>query len=343
MRCTSPRTVGFKSDGKTLCWSPKSYSKEFATFQIPCGKCISCRLENARQTAIRCVHEASMYENNSFITLTYSEENLKSEKLQYLDFQLFIKKLRNHIFETKLKERFPNVSSQIERRRLFNDTNKSSRLEFIEQTRISVFVAGEYGDRKKRPHWHALVFNWRPSDCLPKYTSDRGDQVYCSETLSSLWPQGISEIGQITFESAGYCARYASKKLSHGKDGTHDFEPISRRSSKNAIGKRWIEKFWPDVFNHGFIVLPNGTTCGIPRYYEKWLKRYKPAEWTHYITTTKLKIMEDARLKEQKISNEEKIINLKRSGLKGLQTKRAHAKNQILKQKFENLQKHLKL
>lgn len=342
MRCTSPRTVGFNSDGKTLCWSPKRYSKEFATFQIPCGKCISCRLENARQTAVRCVHEASMYENNSFITLTYSEENLKSEKLQYLDFQKFTKDLRTKLFQDLLNKIFPNQPQKLQRS-LWNTFSKERKKELYEPIRISIYVAGEYGDKKKRPHWHALLFNWRPNDLVLKYTSDRGDQIYSSTILDSLWPHGISELGSITFESAGYCARYASKKLAHGKDGTHNYEPISKRSSKNAIGKKWIEKFWPDVFNHGYIVLPNGTTCGIPRYYEKWLKRYKPAEWTHYITTTKNKIMEGARLKEEKISNEEKLTNLKRSGLKGLQIKRTHAKNRILQQKFDNLQKHLKL
>ena len=39
---------------------------------IPCGTCIGCQLERARQWAMRCVHEAQMHERNSFVTLTYS-------------------------------------------------------------------------------------------------------------------------------------------------------------------------------------------------------------------------------------------------------------------------------
>ena len=69
---------------------------------------------------------------------------------------------------------------------------------------------------------------------------------------------GNTELGSVTFESAGYCARYSAKKLVHGKDDEHDFNPISKKSSKHAIGKTWLEKFWPDVFNHGHLVLPNG-------------------------------------------------------------------------------------
>lgn len=81
MRCTSPFTVGFQSDGKTLSWTAKNRSWEFPTFQLPCGKCIECRLEYARQWAVRCVHEAQMHSRNAFITLTYSDEHLKKKSL----------------------------------------------------------------------------------------------------------------------------------------------------------------------------------------------------------------------------------------------------------------------
>lgn len=43
---------------------------------LPCGQCIGCRLERSRQWAIRCAHEASLYEENCFITLTYRDEDL---------------------------------------------------------------------------------------------------------------------------------------------------------------------------------------------------------------------------------------------------------------------------
>ena len=34
--------------------------------QVPCGKCVGCRLDKSRKWAIRCVHEASLYNNNCF-------------------------------------------------------------------------------------------------------------------------------------------------------------------------------------------------------------------------------------------------------------------------------------
>ena len=73
MRCSFPRKVGFLPDGKTITFSYKESSLEFAHFQLPCGKCLACRLERARQWAVRGFHEAQMHPHSSFITLTYAD------------------------------------------------------------------------------------------------------------------------------------------------------------------------------------------------------------------------------------------------------------------------------
>ena len=65
---------------------------------LPCGRCIGCRLEKSRQWAIRCVHEASMYDQNCLLTLTFDDEHLNEKRtLVKRDFQLFMKKLRKHV------------------------------------------------------------------------------------------------------------------------------------------------------------------------------------------------------------------------------------------------------
>lgn len=346
MRCTSPKTVGFYSDGKTICFSKKKYSKQYPPFQIPCGKCISCRLENARQTALRCVHEASMYEKNSFITLTYDENHLGDNKLRYKDFQLFVKKLRSHIYDNELKKIFPKQTSQMERRSAARSLTKQARKNIHERISISIYCAGEYGDRGKRAHWHALIFNWEPSDKVYKYQNELGDVAFSSATLTDLWGQGLCEFGSVTFKSASYCARYATKKLAHGPDDSHPYAPISRRSCKNAVGKKWLEKNWRDVFTHGYIIFFDGqkyVQCGIPRYYEKWFKKTHPEEWIRYVTQTKQKIIDSAILKESKISLEEKKVNLKRSSLKGLQIRRNKVREKILEKKTKEIQHYQKL
>lgn len=311
MRCTSPRTVGFQADGKTISWSPKNTSKEFATFQLPCGKCIECRLDYARQWAVRCVHEAQMHEKNSFITLTYADQHLKSPKLIYSDFQKFMRRLRK-----------------------------------TQNAPIGVFVTGEYGEKTKRPHWHAIIFNWSPNDQTYFRSNHRGDKIYSSKTLETLWPHGKCELGSVTMESAGYCARYAAKKLVHGQDQTHDFHPISKKSSKHAIGKKWLEKFWPDIFNHGYAILIDGSKSAVPRYYEKWLKKNQPEAWQGYVTERKIENCKRAEDAAKKVSEEyttmlrERNANGPRSNpLTPNQTR----KKIKVKQFNEQLQKFLKL
>lgn len=280
MSCTDPRTVGFMSDGKTLSWSPKTYSKEYSTFQLPCGKCIECRLAYARQWAIRCVHEAKMHEENCFITLTYDDKHLESPKLIYEHFQIFMQSLRD-------ADRYKLTKQGLEPRN------------------IGFMVTGEYGEKNKRPHWHAIIFNWAPPDAQELRKSERGDNVYTSKILSAMWGRGICEFGTVTLESAGYCARYSAKKLVHGPDGSHEWEPISKKSSKYAIGKRWLEKYYKDIFVLGKLHIDEkGQTCPIPRYYEKWFKEHHPEEYLCYITSTKSKIQSEAQIRAEKDEKE---------------------------------------
>lgn len=331
MRCLNPRTVGFKADGKTIAWSYKECSKEYAPFQLPCGKCIECRLEYARQWAVRCVHESKVHENNCFITLTYNDENLP-EKLKYEDFQKFMKDLRSKVYYDYCKKH------NIEPKAL----TKEGRKALSQKLEIGMFVTGEYGDIKKRPHWHVLLFNYQPDDMVFKYSNERGDRVYESETINKLWGKGMTDIGSVTFESAGYVARYAAKKLTHGNDG-HEYEPISKKSQKNAIGKRFLEKYYKDIFNIGYVVMDSGQTMPIPRYYLKWLEKNKPDEYRIYLETHKAKQV--SNITKKQIKEEQKLIesNNKRPLGKGALISRNKVKTTITKERFKRLQEYKKL
>lgn len=300
--------VGFLPDGKTLTWSPKTASLEYVPFQIPCGKCIACRLNHARDTATRCVNEASLHKENSFITLTYSDEHLVSKKLIYKDFQDFMSRLRISRHRTLEKQK--------------------------EKDKISFLVTGEYGEKTKRPHWHAIIFNWRPKDSEPLYKNFNGDQCYTSKELDSLWGKGRTEIGDVTLLSAGYVARYATKKLVHGKDGEHEFNPISKRSVRPAIGKRFIERYYKGIFNLGRIVLSGGKEVPIPRYYERWLQKVHPDIHKEYIVGTRQKAINAAVRSAEADALEEWLQNEKRDLLKeGLVKTSAQMRKEILTQK----------
>ncbi len=310
MQCTSPRNAGYEPDGVTVTFYNNKISKEYVTWQVPCGKCLDCRLAHAKEWAIRSVHEAKMHEENCFITLTYDDQHLESPKLIYRHWQEFMWKLRSKLRRADI------------------------------DTPISVSVVGEYGEANKRPHWHALLFGWKPKDLEYLRTSDRGDKIYKSATLEALWGKNDTdkkpnEIGEVTFESAGYVSRYNAKKLIHGKDHEHDYHPIARKSSKYAIGKKWLEQNYKDLFTHGYLVLDNGLKHSIPRYYEKWFKENHPEEYLHYVTEVKHYNIQKAI--DGKVPDQIRSSNRPRSMTQN------EIKNFITRKKFKQLQANLKL
>lgn len=307
MECSSPLSASFDSDGR-ITFSAKNASCEYVPFRVPCGKCLACRLNRAREKAVRAFHESQMHDSSMFLTLTYNDEHIGDSRLHYRHFQLYMKKLRKRT------------------------ANK-----------LTYMVTGEYGEQTKRPHWHAIIFGYEYPDKKRVRSTELEHSVYESRLLESDWPLGFCEFGGVTIDSASYVARYAAKKLVHGHDQDHDFHPIHRTSGRNALGKRWIEKYHEQTFTHGYVRLPNGEKTGIPRYYKDWYKKHHPNKWLRYVTEVQPLVQELA------VKNEERDLAI---WLRNLEDKRglgpdplrqSKVKEYILSKKFERLQKELKL
>lgn len=310
MRCINPLKASQNHKGDIV-YSSRKAIPGLVGFEFECRKCLPCRLNLAREKAIRCWHEAKMHPNNIFLTLTYAEEHLESNKLIYRDFQLFMKSLRE----------------------------KQSR---INDNKITFMVTGEYGEENKRPHWHAILFNYIPQDAQYFRSTKLGEKVYKSKELEDIWKKGMVEFGSVTMDSASYVARYAAKKLVHGKDEEHDYHPIHKTSSARGIGFPWIEKNYKHTFENGFVILPNGQQSKIPRYYVDWCKKNKPKLYEHYVTEVRPKIEKLASEKERR---EELIYLSNMLTYKGGRAPltRNQVKLTILKSKFKRLQEKLKL
>lgn len=318
MQCISPRKLSFDREGNKT-YSSKKALPGLLPVVHPCGKCLPCRLLKAKEKATRCVHEAKMHEKNIFLTLTYSDEHLTSPKLQLRDMDLFLKRLREHINR--------NATTDEEKKAL----------------RISYMYTGEYGELTKRPHWHIIIFNYEPSDKKypehRKHQDDLGNLIWTSDTLSMLWGKGTIEFGAVTFESAGYVARYAAKKLVHGHDQDHDYHPIHNTSKGRAIGRTWIEKYYRHTFENGFVII-NEKPAKIPRYYVDWAKKHQPSLWKRYVTELRPELERKA---EQKARKEElEHFNEVFNG-SPLKLSKQLVKFTILNQKFKQLQEKLKL
>jgi len=218
--------------------------------QVPCGGCLGCRLERSRQWAVRCVHEAKMHENNSFVTLTYDPENIPLHgSLDRKAFPGFVKRLRKRIADR------------------------------TEGAGLRYFHAGEYGTNTRRPHYHAIIFGYGFPD-KSKWTERHGNVVYRSDELEEVWGLGMCEIGSVTFGSAQYVAKYIVDKVTGDAATTYYPAGISPEfatmSTKPGIGKPWYDKWKKDVYPSDQVVV-DGKVSKPPRYYDKLLEAEDPA------------------------------------------------------------------
>lgn len=213
----------------------------------PCGQCIECRLDYARQKAVRAEHEWRLWSathDSSFLSLTYSDSNLPAgNTLVKRDLQLFMKRLR--------KERGDGIR----------------------------FIAcGEYGDTTLRPHYHVILFNVGFSDKRRCGSGKAGDPIFNSESLDKIWALGHAVIGSVSFDSIAYVAKYVNKKVTgdaakdHYGDRVPEFGTCSRRP---GIGSAWFLKYHEEMYNSDSCVV-KGKEVKVPRYYDEKLAKLDP-------------------------------------------------------------------
>lgn len=244
------------------------------TYKLPCGQCTGCRLERSRQWALRCIHEAQMHTYNSFITLTYDDEHLpENGTLRHRDFQLFMKRLRKTLLPGR-KAALQSPSGTL-----------------LSNGEIRFYMAGEYGDKLGRPHYHAAIFGLDFADKQYLRTTGAGFKLYRSPTLEKIWTLGHSSIGAVTFESAAYIARYIMKKITGDLAEKH-YEKINEHgeiikikpeyncmSRAKGIGSQWLDEYAADAYPQGKITLRGGLASNTPRFYDKRYKKTNPTEY----------------------------------------------------------------
>lgn len=244
--------------------------------EVPCGQCIGCRLEKARQWAVRLVHEAQFHDFRWFLTLTYDDEHLPvNGSLDKRHFQLFMKRLRK--------------------------ANPSARIRYMH--------CGEYGEQTFRPHYHAIIFGVDFPDRKRYSENSRGDTIWTSATLDSLWSHGECKIGGFSYDSAGYVARYVLKKVT-GADSVEFYRridpgtgeviqlqpPYVTMSLKPGIGKEWYDAFASDVFPSDRVVI-RGQEATPPKRYCVWQESSDPEGFA------KLKLKRRAAMARDKANN----------------------------------------
>ena len=256
MACYKPLSGYRAKDGRLR---PNTLKGTDHYLEVPCGYCIGCRIDRARDWKIRMYHESQMHEGNSFITLTYADKYLPpNQSLELAHFQKFMKRLRKNL-----------------------------------GTRIRFFHAGEYGGEKGepigRPHYHAIIFGHDfTDDREPAMKGNQGHTFYRSPELEKAWPFGFSTIGDVTPETCGYVAKYMFKKMvgdlaethyaridqetGEMKPVTHEYATMSRMP---GLGYSFFQKYWKDIYAIDACVI-KGKENPVPRYYDRLLERKDP-------------------------------------------------------------------
>lgn len=281
---------------------------EWNSIEIPCGQCIGCRLEYSKQWAIRCVLEAKLYKYNYFITLTYSPEHIPTvphidkETGEYIDMaslkkrdiQLFLKRLRKHF-----ADKYQHVG-------------------------IRFYLCGEYGENTERPHYHAIIFNLPLNDLKPYFINHEHQQIYTSETIDKLWGLGITSVGEVTYQSAAYVARYILKKQKGKNENELSRLPEFTQMSRNpGIGTEYFNLKKDEILKYDEIILPvrGGKVTSImpPKWFDILTEREDP---------DKLKVIKEQRLARAQESRE---IKSSQTSLREDEQRKVAERNMIAK------------
>jgi len=180
-----------------------------------CGQCLPCRINRRRVWTHRIMLEAAQHEQNSFLTLTYSDDQLPGDNsVSPRELSLFLKRLRK-----------------------------------ISPYKIRYFGCGEYGDDSGRPHYHLALFGY-PA-CI--YGSTRTHKKVCCENctrISNAWSKGNILLGTLQQESAQYVAGYVSKKWTKANDPKGRLGSFARMSLRPGIGLGMMHELASTLMQH---------------------------------------------------------------------------------------------
>ena len=259
--------------GKQLKYEDLMYNPKIML--IPCGQCIGCRIRQREDWTTRIELEARDYPKEEvwFITLTYDDDHVPGMIVKTGEI------MRKVQYTWKPGEKRPS-SVQI---LLYEDIQKFlKRLRKAYRGKLRYFVAGEYGEQTARPHYHMILYGWKPTDLKNLYKIQHNG-YYTSEWLKNLWGMGQIQIAQAVPETYRYVAGYVTKKMYEidGKKANAYYElgqtkPFACMSLRPGLGDKYYQEHKAEIWRQGYIQCSNGKRAQIPRYYEKQMEAENP-------------------------------------------------------------------
>lgn len=246
--------------------SPFAEKVQREWIEIPCGKCIDCRLQYSRQWADRCVYESYYYpkEKCYFITLTYDNENIVD--------------INSDVFPgTLVKEHLQKFFKRLRRDIDYHE-------EIIDK-KLRYFACGEYGSNTFRPHYHVLLYgiNLFSLAFVPWIPSKSGKNQWRSTYLENIWKKGYVTFSEFSWDTAAYVARYTLKKARGYKREAYEkvgllpeFVVMSRRP---GIGRDYYQDFKDEFYQFDQIIIKSpdgGRKAKPPKYFDQLLEKDNP-------------------------------------------------------------------
>lgn len=252
MACFHPRTMWPSKAGGRWTFSCDDAVPGSASVEVGCYNCQGCMAARTSQWTERNIWEfEAAGKVGCFVTMTFANEHLpESYSVDIRTLQLFLKRLRKRLWK-----------------------------EF--RVRIRFFAVGEYGEDErftKRPHYHILVYGWRPADAEQIENAKSHLPQWQSALLSEVWGKGRVVFGDVTPQSISYCAGYIFDKR-RGDRAKEEYSnrlhpvtgevvtvrpPFNVMSRKPGIGMGWYEQF-RDSDAKGTYIVRDGRKRMMPR------------------------------------------------------------------------------
>lgn len=232
------------------CISPytKKNVKKGTNDTFPCGKCPECFARRISGWSFRLVKEGKTAKSSFFITFTYDSENIPISDNGYMTLK------REHIqkFWKRYRKKY--------------------------KTKISYYAVGEYGAKRGRPHFHAIVYNIKLTDLIGKKLAHQVeignielDGKYEFNNIET-WKFGHITIGRVEKASIGYVLKYMSKPqiipMHKTDDRGKEFSNMSKGLGKGYLTPSMKKWHTEDLFNRMYIPIEDGKKIAMPRYYK---------------------------------------------------------------------------
>lgn len=184
-----------------------------------CRKCKQCKRRRLNDWVGRCIAEAKTAKSANVVTLTYGKgfhgdaNHERAAVLTYSDIQKFLKLLRRHGYP------------------------------------VRYFVAGEYGSKKGRAHWHVILYWQGPAP----------EVELRANIMDRHWPHGFSFWDTLNEKTASYVTKYVAKSEETGAQshfamskqpplGATYFRELAEQTARQGLPLRDLTYTFPGIW-----------------------------------------------------------------------------------------------